>query len=48
MDLYRAATTRAGAEGKAVLVIIGAEWCGWSRAFDAPMKGAKGRYYLVS
>jgi thiol-disulfide isomerase/thioredoxin len=48
LDLFRAATTQAEAEGKAVLVIIGAEWCGWCRAFDAHMKGATGRYDRVS
>ncbi len=48
MDLYTAAVDRAKAEGKAVLVIIGAEWCGWCRAFDAHLKGATGRYDHVT
>lgn len=36
-----------GGEGKAVLVSIGAEWCGWCCAFDARMKSAKRRYDRV-
>lgn len=48
LDLYKAALDQAKAENKALLVIIGAEWCGWCRAFDAHLKGATGRYDRVS
>jgi thiol-disulfide isomerase/thioredoxin len=48
LDLFAAAVERAQTEDKAVLVIIGAEWCGWCRAFDAHLKGATGRYDYVT
>lgn len=48
LDLFNAALARANAENKAVLVIIGAEWCGWCRSFDAHLKGATERYDRVS
>lgn len=48
MDLFSAALARAKAEDKALLVIIGAEWCGWCRAFDAHLDGATGPYNRLS
>ncbi|MBK8198839.1 MAG: hypothetical protein IPK75_10735 [Acidobacteria bacterium] len=44
LDLFNAALDRANAEDKALLVVIGAEWCGWCRAFDAHLDGATGPY----
>jgi thiol-disulfide isomerase/thioredoxin len=48
LDLYQSALDQARAEKKALLVIIGAEWCGWCRAFDAHLKGATGRFDRLS
>lgn len=46
--LFNAALTQARAENKAVLVIIGAEWCSWCHSFDAHLKGATGRFDHVT
>ena len=42
--IYAAALDKARAEKKTLLVIIGAEWCGWCHTFDAHLKGAAGRF----
>lgn len=44
LGLFQDALARANEEGKALLVIVGAEWCGWCRSFDAHLKGATGRF----
>jgi hypothetical protein len=43
-EIYSAALDKARAENKTLLVIIGAEWCGWCHTFDAHLKGATGRF----
>lgn len=48
MDLFNAALADARAGNKAVLVIIGAEWCSWCHSFDAHLKGATGRFDYVT
>ncbi|MEZ5953170.1 MAG: hypothetical protein R3C13_02590 [Hyphomonas sp.] len=48
MDLYTAALARAQDEHKALLIIIGAEWCIWCHVFDATLKGATEPYTYIN
>ncbi|HPE48639.1 MAG TPA: thioredoxin family protein [Hyphomonas sp.] len=48
IDIYSAALEQARAENKALLVIIGAEWCTWCHAFDATLKGATANYDYIN
>ena len=44
LELFNAALARANAEGKVLLVEIGAEWCIWCHVFDAHINGDRGRF----
>lgn len=46
--IYSAALDEARAGNKALLVIIGAEWCGWCHTLDAHLKGATGRFNHIT
>lgn len=43
-EIYRAAQTRAAAEGKVLLVSYGAEWCIWCHVFAAYLEGEHGAF----
>lgn len=44
VELFRTALARANAEGKVLLVEIGAEWCIWCHVFDAHINGDRERF----
>lgn len=44
VELFKIALAQANAEGKVLLVQIGAEWCIWCHVFDAHINGERGSF----